>query len=91
MEAAVKANEVTKPKRRLIVKLRGKTREAPTITAKPIIKQFNGLINRRNPLSFPILPQLSILLKSKHEQLCHTLGTSYNHDAFRFISDRQFA
>jgi len=35
--------------------LRGETREAPTITAKPIIKQFNGLVNRRNPISFPII------------------------------------
>ena len=53
MEAAVNEKEVTNPKRRLIVKLSGEAREAPTITAKPIIKQLNGLINRRNPISFP--------------------------------------
>jgi hypothetical protein len=31
------------------------TREAPTITAKPIIMQFSGLVNRRSPVSFPII------------------------------------
>ena len=54
MEAPVKANEVMNPKRRLIEKLREETREAPTITAKPIIRQFNGRIILRNPLGFPI-------------------------------------
>ena len=55
MEAAVNEKEVTNPRMRLIVKLRVETREAPTITAKPIIKQFSGLVNRRSPLSFLII------------------------------------
>ena len=55
METAVKEKEVTNPRRRLIVRLSVETREAPTITAKPIIKQFNGLVNRRSPVSFPII------------------------------------
>jgi hypothetical protein len=55
MEAAVKEKEVTNPRRRLIVRLSVETREAPTITAKPIIRQFSGLVNRRSPVSFPII------------------------------------
>lgn len=55
MEAAVNEKEVTNPRMRLIVKLRGETKEAPTITAKPIIRQFNGLVSRSSPVSFPII------------------------------------
>lgn len=55
MDAAVNENEVTNPRMRLIVKLRVETKEAPTITAKPIIRQFNGLVSRSSPVSFPII------------------------------------
>ena len=58
MEAPVNVNDVINPKRRLIEKLKAETSEAPTITAKPIIIQFNGLINRRNPLGLPIFLNL---------------------------------
>jgi len=66
MEAPVNVNEVINPKRRLIEKLRAETREAPTITAKPIIRQFNGLISRRNPLGFPISLNLALLKTHTH-------------------------
>ena len=75
MEAAVKANEVTKPRRMFDVKLIEETREAPTITANPIIKQFSGLVSRRNPISVPNCFQLSILVKIKHEQICYSVDT----------------
>jgi hypothetical protein len=56
MEAPVSVNEVMKPNARSSEKLIEETKEAPTITANPIIKLFNGLISCRNPLAFPISP-----------------------------------
>ena len=72
MDAPVNVNDVINPRRRLIEKLRAETKEAPTITANPIIRQFNGLIIRRNPLVLPIF--------------LNRTPFSYSGNAFRFIS-----
>ena len=66
MDAPVSVNDVINPKRREIEKLRGETIEAPTITAKPIMRQFNGLISRRNPFGFPISLNLVLLKIHTH-------------------------
>ena len=55
MDAAVSVKEVTNPRMRFAVRLRAETRVAPTITAKPIIRQFSGLVNRRSPVIFPMV------------------------------------
>lgn len=87
MEAPVSVNEVINPRRRLIEKLISETREAPTITAKPIIRQFNGLISRRNPLSFPISLNLVSLKIHLDETRNPYNSVSYSYNTFRFISE----
>jgi hypothetical protein len=84
MEAAVNEKEVTNPRRRLIVKSRGETREAPTITAKPIIRQFSGLVNRRSPVIFPMVFISAFFVTIVHAQICYAVECSYGYGAFRF-------
>ena len=55
MDVAVKVNEVVNPKIIFVVGLRSDTNEAPTITAKPIIRQLSGRIICRYAVSFPMV------------------------------------
>ena len=84
MEAAVNEKEVTNPRIRLIVKLRVETREAPTITAKPIIRQFRGLVSCRSPVIFPMFSSQPFFVTIVHAQICYAVECSYGYEAFRF-------
>ena len=55
MDVAVKVNEVVNPKSIFVVGLRSDTSDAPTITAKPIIRQLSGRIICRYAVSFPMV------------------------------------
>jgi len=55
MEVAVNENEVINPSTRLKEKDKGPIKEAPTITAKPIIRQFKGRINLKRPINLTII------------------------------------
>jgi hypothetical protein len=50
--------------------LREEASEAPTITANPIITQFNGLIIRRNPISFFTFFILRIVINGTVQCCC---------------------
>lgn len=88
MEAPVNVKDVINPKRRLIETLKAETSEAPTITAKPIIMQFNGLISLRNPLGFPIF--LNLVSFKIHTYMKHEVRAIEDRlllESFRFISE----
>jgi len=82
MEAAVSVKEVMNPRMRFAVGLSVETRAAPTITAKPIIRQFSGLVNRRSPVIFPMV-FISAFSKLGINECCF-VESSYNSEAFRF-------
>ena len=84
MDAAVSVKDVMNPRMMFVVSVGLEASAAPTITAKPIIRQFSGLIRRRSPVIFSIWFSSQPFLSQSCIRVCCAVECSYGYGAFRF-------